>query len=166
MRLRHSDASRVTAGHLSPPKAKEPADVRALATDRHRVTTPLVGCWMARLSALARAWIAAESRERRSTHKQVASAVGRNRCHPLAAGSLRRVAPAPILSNYPPDVSSPGTSSDTAAKPVWLPVAAVVVSGLVVNWLSDAISVSPPILILLAAVALVLLVGGERSSET
>ena len=33
------------------------------------------------------------------------------------------------------------------------------------NWLSDEISVSPPILILLAAVALVLLVAAERSSR-
>lgn len=87
------------------------------------------------------------------------------RDHPCVPGRCGGGASSCLLAHYPPDVSSPGTSSDSAGKPVWLPVAAVVVSGLVVNWLSDAISVSPPILILLVAVALVLLVAGERSSR-
>jgi hypothetical protein len=63
----------------------------------------------------------------------------------------------------------PSTSSDTTNVthhgPVWLPVAAVVVTGLVINWISDEIRVSPPILLLLAAVALVLLVAAERSAR-
>ena len=62
-------------------------------------------------------------------------------------------------------MTSRNARDDPGQRPVWVPVAAVVVSGLVVNWLSDTISVSAPILIALAAVALFLLVAAERSSR-
>lgn len=62
-------------------------------------------------------------------------------------------------------MTSPDAREDKARHPVWIPVAAAVVSGLVVNWLSDRISVSAPILIVLAAAALFLLVAAERSSR-
>ena len=41
----------------------------------------------------------------------------------------------------------------------------MVVTGLVINWISDEITVSPPILLVLAAVALILLVAAERSTH-
>lgn len=41
----------------------------------------------------------------------------------------------------------------------------MVVTGLVINWISDEITVSPPILLVLAAVALILLVAAERSTQ-
>lgn len=71
------------------------------------------------------------------------------------------------MVDYRADVTSRDANERDARqrRPVWIPVAAAVLSGLVVNWLSDEIRVSPPILIVLAAVTLVLLAAAERSTN-